>query len=141
MRIERAGHRRTTGEAHARASLLLHGVRVLLAHDGPDSLARFAYVLDAYGASVITAADAVRAAETITRQRPDIVVSDFATVSSAAAVGHSARAAGIPAIALMRSEHPWEREAMRLAGFGLRITRPVNGDDLCWELAKLAGRR
>jgi signal transduction histidine kinase/CheY-like chemotaxis protein len=118
---------------------ILAGVRVLLVENDAGVRTTLRAALELNGASVTTAASAAEAAERLSRDHPDVLVSDVTTPESAAeALVRRLRgleaddAVGVPAAAA--TVHAATDEA-----YQLRLTRPVDATALVSAVARLVG--
>ncbi len=125
----------------------LAGIGVLVVEDDDDSRALLAAMLTYSGAAVWTAAHADAALAILGHQQPDVIVSDiglpdqdgYALVRAIRTL--PAPHGRIPAIALTAYARSEDRRLALLAGFQLHMGKPVDRDELCLAVAKLAGRQ
>ncbi|MCL1474060.1 CheR family methyltransferase [Argonema antarcticum] len=124
----------------------LAGLKILAVDDDIDSLELLKFVLENYGAQVLTAIcvkDAI-AALSETSNRYDVLISDIAMPESD---GYSlirqvrslgAEASGqIPAIALTAYASEREQQRAIAAGFQMHVAKPVEPVQLAWVIANL----
>jgi CheY-like chemotaxis protein len=123
-------------------------VRVLVVEDNDDARELFRLVLELCGASVVTAGGAHEALDEFHRARPDVLVSDLSMPDEdgcwlagriRAAVGAGQRR--LPALAV--TAHHDEREHRRClqSGFDVVMTKPVDPDEFCAVVRRLAHAR
>jgi len=123
------------------------GLRVLVVDDDADVLELFAVALTACGADVTTTDNARDAIALATRTRPHAIVSDIAMVGEdgywlvrelkrlpAEMVGD------VPVVAATAygREHP--RARVLAAGFTEHLQKPIDPEQLCRIVARVAGR-
>jgi PAS domain S-box-containing protein len=126
---------------------VLDGVRVLIVDDEPDARELIRRVLIDCKAQVLTAANAGEAVEVLSRERPNVLVSDIGMPgqdgyelirrirSMSVEEGGNTPAAALTAFA--RSE---DRRRALLAGYQTHIAKPVEPAELVTVVASLAGR-
>jgi PAS domain S-box-containing protein len=125
----------------------LDGVAVLLVDDEPDVRATAAYVLQAAGALVSTAADASEGIRLFREHRPRVILSDVAMPVhdgydflrwvrdiEAAEGGHT------PAAAFTAFARPEDRQRALAAGYQAQLVKPVEPQVLVQAIVSLAGR-
>ncbi|MCW6050512.1 PAS domain-containing protein [Lyngbya sp. CCAP 1446/10] len=127
----------------------LENLQVLVVDDEADTRELLKYVLEHYGAEVVTA-ESVRAAMAVLTENPgryDVLISDlgmpeqngYSLIQQVRAL--AAPAGGkIPAAALTAYASEQERERAIEAGFQTHITKPVKPVQLVLIVANLAGR-
>lgn len=127
------------------SSTLLNGVRVLLVDDSPDHREVVRLGLSAMGAAVLTAADAAEALAGLSRERPDVIVSDIGMPDGDGytlirRVRALPRGSGgdIPAIALTGYARPEDRRRAYAEGFQLHLAKPADLETLASLVASLA---
>jgi PAS domain S-box-containing protein len=111
---------------------LLQGRRVLVVEDQQDARQLIAAIVEAAGASVLTAQSSGEAFDLLARSRPDIVVADiglpgedgYALMRRIRALG-SERGGDVPAIALTAYARAEDREQALAAGYQRHVTKPV----------------
>jgi CheY-like chemotaxis protein len=124
----------------------LAGMRVLVVDDDDDCRELFRLVLEMSGASVATAAGAREGLREFHSRRPDVLVSDLSMPGEdgcwlagriRASVGTGER--GPFAVAV--TAHHDERAHRRCvgAGFDVILTKPIDPDELCAVVRRLAG--
>ena len=115
----------------------LAGMRVLVVDDDPDARELLRVMLGNYGANVATAGSVEEAMESISRQAPDILVSDiglptedgYALIRRIRGAPETSR---LPALALTAYATAADHRRALEAGFQKHVTKPV-------EPAELAG--
>jgi PAS domain S-box-containing protein len=121
----------------------LSGLRVLVVDDEPDARELLRQVLADCGAEVIAAAGAAEALALLTRERPQLLVSD---IGMPEADGYEllkrVRALGerLPAIALTAFARSEDRTRALRAGFLVHVAKPVEPSELVATVAAVAGR-
>jgi PAS domain S-box-containing protein len=117
-----------TVAAHA----VLHGVRVLVVDDEPDSNEAVSTLLGAAAAEVRGAASAAQALEILARWTPHVIVTDIAMpgedgyVLLAKIRADESRLARIPAIAVTAYATRRDRLRILAAGFQMHIAKPID---------------
>jgi len=149
--VEAAADLRAAGAAPAMpashdASLpSLHGLSVLVVDDEPDAVEMMAAALEACGASVMSAASARDALETLERGGVDLLLSDIAMpgedgcelIRSIRSMP-SIQLATLPAAAVTAHARDDERERALAAGFQMHLSKPVQPATLARAVAELA---
>ena len=125
----------------------LAGLRILVVDDTADTLRLLSFVLERYGAEVLTASSAAEAFEQVTRQAPDVLVSDIGMPGED---GYSLmrriralepeRGGQIPALACTGFSWQYDRGQSLAAGFQAHLAKPIDLTALVHEIAHLAGR-
>jgi len=117
---------------------------VLVVEDDPDTLDMLRFILDKWGAEVVTAASAGEALETLERWRPDVLVSDLAMPDQDGyAIDRQLRSHGrerggdIPAVALTAYHQAEDRMRALSAGFQKHVSKPVDPKELVAVVASL----
>ena len=128
-----------------RTGSILAGVRVLLVEDDAEVRTALLAALELNGASVTTAASAAEAAERLSRDHPDVLVSDITMPENDGYAfirrirDPEPEGADRVAAALVLDEAPTDEEDGTLgAGYRLQLTRPVDANALVAAVAKLA---
>jgi CheY-like chemotaxis protein/anti-sigma regulatory factor (Ser/Thr protein kinase) len=124
---------------------VLTGVRVLLVDDEPDAREMMASALETCGATVMFAASARDALETLARTEVDLLLADIAMpgqdgyelIREIRAMP-SARLANLPAAAVTAHARDDERASAIAAGFQLHLAKPVHPGALARAVAALA---
>ena len=149
--------RRTEGEnrTHPRApsatavncELKLEGLTVLVVDDDPDARNLIRRVLEECDATVITAGSAAEAIKLLTRNQPDILLSD---IGMPQVDGYEflkqvrsleiPKARSMPAIALTAFARSEDRTRALLAGYLVHVSKPVEPQELVATVASIAGR-
>jgi CheY-like chemotaxis protein len=131
--------RREVGE------VTLHGTRVLLVDDDPDTLEVLSTALRTHGAAVSPATSAPEALELLRRGEVDVLVSDIAMPGEDGyrlieRVRRDPRVATLPAIAVSAYARAEDREAALRAGYHGHIAKPVEPVQLAEEVARVLRR-
>jgi CheY-like chemotaxis protein len=128
-------------------NLDLSGVRVLVVDDQPDARELLKRVLSECDAQVLTAGSAGEALEVITKEKPDVLVTDigmpemdgFELLRRVRALTQD-RGARIPAIALTAFARSEDRTRALRAGFQVHVSKPVEPAELVATVASVVGR-
>ena len=130
-----------------RAGPRIDGLRVLVADRGNDVREVVAGILGQAGAEVLTASSARETLDTVTRERPDVLVLDLDLGDeSGSALMTRIRAlpadAGgrTPAAALSAMARTEDRVQSLLAGFQIHLSKPIHPTELVAVVASLGGR-
>ncbi|MBE9077549.1 PAS domain-containing protein [Romeria aff. gracilis LEGE 07310] len=122
----------------------LTGARLLLVDDEEDNLAPLRYVLEAQGATVMTAISAAAALEKLVEQRPDVLISDIAMADMTGIdmirlvrSRPPEQGGGVPAIALTAYAADSEVQEILAAGFQHHIAKPIDIDEVIALIASL----
>ncbi|MCT7949781.1 PAS domain S-box protein [Ancylothrix sp. C2] len=122
----------------------LYGLRVLVVDDEPDTGELLEMILADAGASVILVASASAALQELTKQVPDILVSD---IEMPAMDGYqlirqirSQFSSSVPAIALTAYARLEDQLRAKAAGFQKHIAKPVEPVELVKAIAGVVGR-
>ena len=122
---------------------VLEGVRVLLVDDEPDAREMMAAALETCGATVITAASAREALDTLARQDVDLLLSDIAMAGQDGYElireirAMSTHLASLPAAAVTAHARDDERALALAAGFQMHLTKPIHPTALARAVASL----
>ncbi len=125
----------------------LGGLRVLVVDDEPDSRDMVATVLELAGAEALVAGTAAEGLAILTRERPDVLLSDlempgedgYALIRRVRALGPES--GGLtPAAALTAYAGAEHRMRTLLAGFQLHVAKPVQPAELAAVVASLGSR-
>jgi signal transduction histidine kinase/ActR/RegA family two-component response regulator len=145
-RFERPRPRATTGEDVVEGPSLA-GVRVLVVDDERDSRDLIATVLERQGARVVAVGSAAEALAALTREVPDVLVSDIEMPEQN---GYDLlrrvrelppeQGGRLPAAALTAYASAQDRMKALLSGFQLHVAKPVPPGELVAVVASLAGR-
>jgi signal transduction histidine kinase/ActR/RegA family two-component response regulator len=127
---------------------VLEGVRVLLVDDEPDAREVMASALESCGATVVSAASATDALDTLDRTDVDLLLSDIAMpgrdgcdlIRDIRAM-RSPHLAALPAAAVTADARDDERDRALAAGFQIHLTKPVHPAALARAVASLALNR
>jgi CheY-like chemotaxis protein len=126
---------------------ILTGLRILIVDDDPDILDLFAVALAACGGEITSSGNATDALALAIHVRPHVIVSDIAMVGED---GYwlvrrlrqlpvdAVRTVPIVAATAYGREH--SRAQVLAAGFTEHLQKPVDPEELCRVVAKLAGR-
>jgi PAS domain S-box-containing protein len=124
----------------------LHGIRVLLVEDDADTLDMLRFILEQYGAEVLTAASTREGLKILDHWQPDALVSDLAMpgqdgyelIRQLRSRG-AKRGGNIPAVALSAYTRSEDRQRALSAGFQTHVSKPVDPEELVNVVASLAG--
>ena len=127
--------------------LNLAGVKVLVVDDEADARELVRRLLEDRGATVQLAGSVAEAVETLSSQRPDVLVSDigmpgedgYALIRQVRALP-TAEGGQTPAVALTAYARSEDRLKVILAGFQMHMAKPVEAAELLALVASLAGR-
>ncbi|MBE9050001.1 response regulator [Nostocales cyanobacterium LEGE 11386] len=124
------------------------GLRLLIVDDDADTRQILSILFELEGAKVVAVASASEALEVITNFQPDIFISDICLPDED---GYSLlrkirnlvseQEKFIPAIALTGSAREENRTYAFAAGFQRHLYKPINLDELVYEVASLAGNK
>ena len=125
----------------------LKGIKVLLVDDEPDArnlLKRLLEQCDAIVATASSTEEAIRLFETL---KPDVLVSDigmpirdgYDLIRMVRSLSPE-RGGKTPALALTAFARSEDRTRAMLAGFDVHVAKPVEPNELCAVVARLAGR-
>ena len=120
----------------------------MVVEDEPDTREMLEHALLSYGASVLVAASAADALETILQQKPDVLLSDIGMpdmdgyeLLSRIRSELPERLRDIPAVALTAFANAEHQERSRRAGYQAHISKPVAIPDLVSILSRVARNR
>ena len=123
------------------------GFRILVVDDETDTRDFYTAVLEEHGAEVIAVASADEALEAISRQRPDVLISDIGMpVRDGYSLIRQVRASELeeggmlPAIALTAYARDVDRQQAIAAGFQKHLSKPVEPNELVAVVAHLIGQ-
>ncbi len=113
----------------------LHGVRILVVEDEPDTRELVATCLERLGANVLACADAEEALRQFADFRPGLLVSDLSLPQQSGLdlvrrMRLTPAGKHIPAVALTANASLDDAASALDAGFDVHLTKPVSGDDL-----------
>ncbi|WP_414552642.1 response regulator [Anabaena sp. CCY 0017] len=127
-------------------SISVEGLRLLVIDDDVDTRQILKILFELEGAKVITVASASEAIKLISQFKPDILISDISLPDED---GYSllAKIRGlmaeqgkqIPAIALTGYTREEDRIYAFASGFQSHLCKPINLDELVYEVANLSG--
>jgi PAS domain S-box-containing protein len=128
-------------------SLSLQGLKVLVVDDEPDARELVKRLLEECHAQVFTAASAAEGLAVLSRERPDVLLSDigmpgtdgYAFMRQVRQLPH-ADGGKIPAIALTAFARSEDRTRAMIAGYQVHLSKPVEHQELIATVASLAGR-
>ncbi|MGB8507463.1 MAG: ATP-binding protein [Pyrinomonadaceae bacterium] len=133
------------------SSSILHGLRVLVVDDEPDTLDLISLILRQHGAVVTPASSAAEAFEAFEHARPDVLLSDIGMPVedgySLLRRLHALDADGdgsvvsIPAVALTAYAGEADRAQAAAAGFQLHVPKPIDASQLVAAIAGLTRRK
>ena len=131
----------------AHSQQLLSGLNVLLVDDDSDTLTLMATALKRRQANVTAVSSAGEAIQAITRNRPDVLVSDIAMpdedgyglIRKIRALENGA-SENIPAVAITAYAKEEDRERALSAGFQIYLAKPVELTELISVVARAAKR-
>ena len=127
---------------------VLDGLRVLIVDDEDDARSLIAEILTTHGAKVTACGSAAEAFEHLTREPPDVLVSDigmpgedgYSFIGRVRAWAREQGEAMVPSAALTAYARMEDRTRAMLAGFHSHVAKPVEADELVVVVASLAGR-
>jgi len=132
---------------HARRSVRLETVKVLVVDDDAASLDYFSFALETCGAVVSTATTAREALDMVSRVLPDVILSDIAMPGEdgywllSEIRRHADRGvSGLPIVAATAYGRNYPRTQALAAGFHEHLSKPVDPDLLCQVIASAVGR-
>jgi PAS domain S-box-containing protein len=125
----------------------LHGITVLTVDDDRDALRLVREILEAAGATVMTAESAQEALSSLEANRPHVLVADlglprmngFELVARIRQLGDE-RLRAIPAAALTAFARSEDRTRVLRSGFQMHLTKPIAPGELMAAVAVLAKR-
>lgn len=126
----------------------LAGITVLAVDDEPDSRGLVRHVLEACGATVLVAASAGEAIDVLSKQRPDVILSDigmpvqdgYEFIRKVRALPHES-GGRTPAAALTAFARSEDRMRALRAGYQTHVAKPVDPAELAAVVASLSMRR
>jgi signal transduction histidine kinase/DNA-binding response OmpR family regulator len=131
--------------ANGERSADLSGLRIVVVDDEPDARDVISRVLARAGATTTAAGSVREALAAITRERPDVIVSDIAMPDQdgydlVRTVREMSESNGgqIPALALTAYAREEDRARCLSAGFQAHLAKPVDPSDLLGVVARLA---
>ena len=123
----------------------LAGIRVLAVDDDRDALALVREILEATGATVVTAGSAQSALDALERVTPDVLLADLGLpeMSGFDLIERLRRSERpelreLPAAALTAYARSEDRTKALASGFQLHLAKPVNPGELMAAIASLA---
>jgi CheY-like chemotaxis protein len=125
----------------------LRGVRILAVDDDRDALTLVREILEATGATVVTADSAMQALESLERSQPDVLLADLGMPQMNGfqlidRVRRSERREirDIPAAALTAYARSEDRTKALRSGFQIHLAKPIDPGELMAAIAALAKR-
>lgn len=105
--------------------------RILIVEDNPANLELMAYLLTAFGHTVLVTDDGVQAPEIAQRERPDLVICDLHMpgmdgFAVARILKSDSATRSIPLIAVTASAMVGDRDKVLAAGFDAYIAKPID---------------
>ena len=141
------GHRQSSTSRPSPLPRNLVGLKVVIVDDDLDGLEYFAAALGACGAVVATASTAPDGLRLVQEHRPDVVLSDIAMVGEdgywlVRAIRDLADRVIrlVPVVATTAYGRDHSRARTLAAGFNEFLAKPVDPEDLCRTIARMAGR-
>ena len=129
------------------AGKILHGLRILVVDDEPDSRELVATILKRCGGEVRCSKSAAEAIRAFKEWHPDLLISDIAMPNEDGFILlkklrslKSKRAKQIPAVALSAYASDEDRSLALEKGFQLHLPKPIEPDDLVTSIAAALGR-
>ncbi|WP_414545937.1 response regulator [Nostoc sp. CCY0012] len=126
-------------------SLSIDGLNLLVVDDDTDTRQMLTILFELEGAKVIAVSSASEALKVISHFQPDILISDICLpdedgYSLLPKIRNLVAASGkcIPAIALTGAAKEEDRTYALAAGFQKHLCKPINLDELVYEVANLA---
>jgi CheY-like chemotaxis protein len=126
---------------------ILMGLRILVVDDDPDILELFTMALRACGGEVTAASNANDGLALAVGTRPHVIVSDIAMIGEDGywLVGHLRQLPpeilpAVPVIAATAYGREHSRTRVLAAGFTEHLQKPVDPEELCRTVARVAGR-
>lgn len=113
--------------------------RILVVEDDPVSLELMAYLLTAFGHSVLRAADGAEALRLARRELPDLVLCDnqlpvLSGVEVARELKSDAATRGIPLVSVTAAAMPGDRQRLLEAGFDGYLAKPITPETFVQEV-------
>ncbi len=138
----------TNSADRSHPSTTLHGTRVLVVDDDPDTREVLRAMLEEAGASVATTASAAETRAIISRLRPDLLIADigmpgedgYAMMRSLRAL-ESDVTGHVPAIALTAHAQAEDIDRAFASGFQLHVAKPVDVSQLLSTIVTLVNPR
>ncbi|MBD3887129.1 response regulator [Phormidium tenue FACHB-886] len=133
-------------EQSSEALLNLQGVRILVVDDDVDTRELIVFLLQEYGADVISASSASDVLKALTQSKPDVFVSDigmpdtdgYMLIQQIRALSPE-QGGQIPAIALTAYAGEFNQQQALQAGFQKHLSKPIEPDELIRAVATLIG--
>jgi len=121
-------------------------MKVLIAEDSAVNRELLRELLEARGFEVTEACDGQEALETISRERPDVLLLDIGMpkldgFGVLRKVREDPETADLPVLAVTAYAMRGDRERILSAGFDAYLSKPLNATLLGRELARVLGRR
>jgi PAS domain S-box-containing protein len=126
--------------------LSISKLRVLAVDDDNDARELVALILQSRGALTRTASSAAEALDSISRERPDVLLADigmpqedgYTLIQKLRAIERENQQSPLPAIALTAYASPIDREQALMAGYDLHLTKPVDPLVLARAVARVS---
>src|SRR5262245_1638732 len=125
----------------------LRGVRILAVDDDRDTLALIREILETTGATVVTADSGEQALESLSRNRPDVLLTDLAMpqMNGYQLIDRVRRSEQpeirrIPAVAFTAYARSEDRTKALRSGFHMHLAKPIDSGELMAAMAALAKR-
>ena len=123
----------------------LSRIRVLVVDDEDDTRSLLQRALEDAGASVVAAAGVDEALQEMTRQIPDVLISDLGMPGKSGfdlirAVRGRSGCRMVPAVALTAFARAEDRTRAIMSGYQMHVPKPVEVAELCAVVASLTGR-
>jgi CheY-like chemotaxis protein len=121
----------------------LYGIRVLVVEDEKDTRDLLGFLLEAHGATTISAENVSDALQIFAKDQPNVVVTDIGMpgyngYALIAAVRHiKSELRRTPVIALTAYSTPADRDTALISGFDEYLAKPFEPDDLIRAIKRL----
>jgi PAS domain S-box-containing protein len=145
--VQQRDHPLTSQGRHHIVVPQLEGIRILAVDDDPDALTLLREILEATGATVMTAESGQHALDLLERMPPDVLLADLGMpqMSGFDLIDRVRRSElptvrAIPAAALTAYARSEDRTKALRRGFQIHLAKPVDPGELMAAMAALAGR-